>query len=360
MKVLALGATGAIGGRMLESLRARGCDLHVTSRSPRASAEGVTYVLGDAKDDAFLAQLLREDWDVIADFMVYRTPEFRDRLDRLLGACGQYVFISSARVFAEASGPIVESSPRLLDVCDDAAYLATDEYALTKARQEDLLRTSGPTNWTIVRPYITFGEGRLQLGTFEKEDWLYRALQGRSIVFCAPMMDRRTTLTEGEDVARMIAALIGAPAARGEDFNLTGGRSVAWSEVLALYLNVLEERTGRRPRVVLQDLEAFCAGVRNVDQVRRDRMYNRSFDPSKIAALFDMRSLHDPLLALADRLRAQIAAGDGFKNLDWRNEALRDRCAGERASLGEIRGWKPKLRYIAHRNLPQSLLNRVM
>ena len=53
---------------------------------------------------------------------------------------------------------------------------------LTKALQENLLRASGYKNWTIVRPYITFSDIRLQLGVYEKEQWLYRALQGRAIV----------------------------------------------------------------------------------------------------------------------------------------------------------------------------------
>lgn len=158
--------------------------------------------------------------------MVYDTEGFRRRVAPLLGACGQYIFTSSARVFADAAIPLVETSPRLLDVSKDAAFVASDEYAITKARQEDMLRASGQSGWTIVRPYITFGEGRLQLGTLEKESWLYRALQGRSIVFCDEMMGKWTTLTEGADVARMIAALTGNPRAYGEDFNLTGGQAV--------------------------------------------------------------------------------------------------------------------------------------
>lgn len=53
--------------------------------------------------------------------------------------------------------------------------LSIDEYAITKAHQENLLINSKNKNWTIIRPYITYSEQRLQLGTFEKEDWLYRA-----------------------------------------------------------------------------------------------------------------------------------------------------------------------------------------
>lgn len=77
--------------------------------------------------------------------------------------------MSSARVYARsADRQITESSSRLLDICDDEEYLRTDDYALTKARQENMLFCAKTQNWTIIRPYITFSEIRLQLGVFEK------------------------------------------------------------------------------------------------------------------------------------------------------------------------------------------------
>ena len=85
--------------------------------------------------------------------------------------------------YANENGRITEKSKRLLDVCTDEEYLKTDEYALTKVRQENILLSSGKKNWTIIRPYITYNVERLQLGVYEKENWLYRALHGRSIVF---------------------------------------------------------------------------------------------------------------------------------------------------------------------------------
>lgn len=351
MKILALGATGAIGGQLIATLNTHNHEFHVTTRQARPSTGDVSYVTGDAQDGAFLRELLREDWDVILDFMVYDTPTFHRRVDALLGACGQYIFTSSARVFADAAGPITERSPRLLDASRDTTFLVSDEYALAKARQEDLLRSSGQNNWTIIRPYITFGEGRLQLGTLEKEGWLYRALKGRSIVFCDALIGKLTTMTEAADVARMIARLVGNPAALGEDFNLAGSRVITWGEVLDIYLDELEMYLGRRPQVVLQDLETFCRSVGSVHQIMYDRMYDRHFDPTKIGSLFDLNSLTECRAALRERLRAQLTSGR-FLALDTRAEALRDRALGEYTSLGEIPSVKQKLRYLHYRYSP--------
>jgi hypothetical protein len=111
--------------------------------------------------------------------MIYTTQSFKERVNFLLDATSQYVFFSSSRVYADSEIPITEDSSRLLDVSQDKKFLSTDEYSLAKARQENILRKSKRKNWTIIRPYITYSENRLQLGILEKEEWLYRALQGR-------------------------------------------------------------------------------------------------------------------------------------------------------------------------------------
>ncbi|MEP2471885.1 MAG: NAD-dependent epimerase/dehydratase family protein, partial [Paracoccaceae bacterium] len=299
MKILALGSTGAIGSQLVSILaKDPSHEIYITSRSPRQDQGVVRYFQGNALNQTFLNNILQQHWDVIVDFMVYDTPTFESRIAALLSATEQYIFISSARVFANSDKPITEKSSQLLDVSDDEDFLASDEYALTKARQEELLTSSSRNNWTIVRPYITFGKGRLQLGTLEKESWLYRAIQGRSIVFCQDLMDKRTTLTDGAIVADMIANLIGQPKAIGEDFNLTGPDTTHWGAVVDLYCNGLEHYLGQRPKLVLQDLKTFCDGAPSIAQVKYDRIFHREFDPSKIGQFVELHGLEPALGSL--------------------------------------------------------------
>ena len=358
MRILALGATGAIGNHLVETLGAAGHSVSVTSRSVRVGKDNVTYLQGNARDDDFLAEVLRDDWDAIVDFMIYDTAAFAQRLDLLLGATRQYVYLSSGRVFAQSEGPLTERSPRLLETSTDQAFLASDEYALAKARQEDLLRASGSTNWTIVRPYITFGPGRFQLGPLEKEAWLYRALKGRSIVFCREMLDKHTTLTDGRDVADMIGALVGNPAAYGEDFNLATGSPMTWSDILSLYGGAIKSNTGRSPAVVLQETDAFCAAARSIPQVIYDRLYNRVFDPVKIGSIVDLQAMNDNRSALEAEFLTQLETGS-FSSLDGRGEALRDKAAGEWTSPAEFDQGRQKLRYLAFRTLPPGLIGKI-
>ena len=72
--------------------------------------------------------------------MSYTTEELKDRIELMLSATEQYIFLSSSRVYAGTDSLLTEDSPRLLDVTNDKEYLKTDEYALAKAREENIIQ----------------------------------------------------------------------------------------------------------------------------------------------------------------------------------------------------------------------------
>ena len=347
--ILVLGGTGAMGKHLVQLLAEKGDKVCVTTRARRESSANIEYVQGNARDDSFLEPLLeRQQWDAILDFMVYTTPVFQQRVSKFLGATAQYVFLSSARVYADSTSPIQEDSPRLLDVSDDSEFLATDEYSLAKARQEDILKQSGRRNWTIIRPYITYSEQRLQLGVFEKEGWLYRALQGRTIVFSEDIVNKLTTLTYGLDVAGAMGTLIGQPQALGEAYHITQDGSVSWRHVLGLYLNVLEKHLGRQPNVSLLDMDKFSHCKRAEYQIKYDRMFDRTFDSTKIAKFFEANGFQS-LDHRLTRCLEEFLEKPEFLAVDWRSEAIKDRYCGEVARLREFSHWKQIVMYFLYR-----------
>ena len=340
-----------MGTHLVELLAARGDTVTVTSRSRRINKGSVKFVMGNAKDQILIQSLLTEQWDAIVDFMVYSTAEFADRKDKLLGATRHYLYLSSARVYADFGSPITENTIRLLDISTDDKFLSTDEYALTKARQENILFKSVCNNWTIIRPYITYSADRLQLGVLEKEDWLYRALHGRTIAFSADIQERTTTLTHGADVAAGMAALIGNPKAYGEAFHITASRSVLWSQVQETYLDVLENHMGVRPKVNLQELPAFTRWYMGKYQIIYDRLYNRQFNNEKINQFIDTTVFIDPLTGLKQSLEQFLQnTPPKFKAINWRAEAIKDQLIKECTPLTEITGIKSKLKYILFRH----------
>lgn len=174
MNILVLGGTGAMGTHLISFLSEnKDVSVTVTSRKERTSYGNINYIVGNARDREFMNSLLKNThYDVIVDFMNYNYEEFLDYHHDLLEATDHYIFLSSSRVYANYEGRITEDCPRLLETTEDAAFLSTNRYALRKAREEDMLRSSGMTNYTIIRPYITYSNRRLQLGIYEKEEWL--------------------------------------------------------------------------------------------------------------------------------------------------------------------------------------------
>lgn len=334
-----------MGVHLKSILAERGDEVFITSRRPQKNSPQIHYFRGDAHDLFFLRPLLDKRWDAIVDFMVYSTKEFSLRVGLLLDSTDQYVFMSSARVYSNIESPITESSPRLLDSCKDEAFLSTDEYSLKKAREEDLLSKSGRMNYTIIRPYITYSENRLQLGDLEYQYWLPRALDGRSIVFSEDIKDHLTTLTYGHNVAEGIAALIGNKQAMGEVFNITSGCSLAWSNVLKIYLDAIEDYTGNRPNVkwIKQSLKLDRAKLKY--QIIYDRLFDRVFDNSKLLSIAPTLSFIRPKEGLRSCIKAFVNSGEPL-TFSGAREGILDRLSGERMRICRLQGTKERIKYI--------------
>ena len=342
-RILLLGGTGTIGEALYPELLRRGFAIYITSRSAHASNErGVMYLKGNAKDEAFLDELLSERFDAIVDFMIYTTESFAARCEKLLSHTDHYVFLSSYRVYGDNGGkPITEQSPRLLDSVNDPAYLKTDEYGLTKARQEDLLRTSAHKNYTIIRPAITYGGERFQLGTMEANEFLVRALQKKPVIFPKEMLTKQATMTWAGDVGKMIARLVLNEAAYGETYTAATAEHHTWGEVLDLYQRILGMR------VKLVSLDAYRGVVGRPWQIKYDRMLDRVIDNAKILRAADMRQ--SELMPLYDGLRIELSKfsrAPVYRTVDADMQKRFDSVAGAGLSQG-MKAIKERLYRIA-------------
>lgn len=323
--------------------------VYVTSRRAHDSTDNVKYIQGNARDMEFLMRTLSERrYDVVVDFMVHSASTFKEVAEFILDSTDQYIFISSARVYAQSEVPITEQTPRLLDSSTDAEYLKTNEYALAKAREEDILRNSGRANYTIVRPTITYNTNRLQLGVLEKESWLYRALHGRTIVFSHDIGSKLTTMTLGDDVAKGIAAIVGKESARGEAFHITYHKSLTWYDVFAIYKRVLDKYLGKDTPIIYTDLSTNLRLRGRKYQIIYCRYFNRTFDNSKIGEYCNIEEFVSPEEGLTQAL-TKFLEKPKFGKIAWSIEALNDRVAGEFTPLSEIPRLKDKIRYLIYR-----------
>lgn len=340
---LILGGTGAMGGYLVDILSHKtDWAVYVTSRSDKSSSGNIEYIKGNARDKVFLSSLLsKQMFNVIVDFMNWGYDEFKECHKELLSATDHYVFLSSSRVYDFSDTPIIENSPRLLDNTTDTAFLQTQRYALRKARQENMLEESGQTNYTIIRPYITYSDRRLQLGIYEKEQWLYRVLNGKPIVIREEILSKKTTLTYGNDVSLALSRVMEHPPLAGP-VHIMSEETMTWGNILKLYDEVIKEELGIDIQVFLSrnmtELEELFEGGYNT---KYDRLFDRSFDNAfaeSTCGHIEYLSMKSGLKkCLKKFLRDWKIQGNGlFKAIMWDYEALMDKILGIEMLMPEM------------------------
>ena len=283
-KILLLGGTGAMGVYLAPELIKMGYNVFITSRSAMKSDNNkLIYIQGNAHEDTFLKRTLSDNFDVIVDFMTYSTDEFLHRYDLLLKNTKHYVFLSSTRVFANSNQPVTEKSPRILEVSDDSEYLATDDYNLAKARQENILRESQYKNWTIVRPGLIYSKMRLPLGTLEADTIIFRAHCKCPVILPEVMFQKHNSMTWGGDVAKMFGGLVLNPKSFCEDFNVVSHKRSTWEEISQYYKKLI----GLTVIPVKIDTYINITGCNY--QILKARMNDRVFDNSKILKATGMK-----------------------------------------------------------------------
>ncbi len=303
-KVLVLGGTGAMGVYLVPELLKRGYYVDVVSLDKiESDNERLRYFVGNGEDKEYIASVLKNGYDGIVDFMIYKLPRFKEWYDMLLGATEHYIYLSSYRVYANEEHPIKETSPRLLDVSDDKSLIESDDYGIYKAQGEDVLRNSAYKNWTTIRPAITYSKRRFQLVTLEMNDNVGRALLGKKVLLPKGARNIEGTMTWAGDVAKMIAAILFNEKALCEVYTVSTAEHHTWGEIAEYYKDLCGMET-----VFIDDedyIELVGGRIENRRQLIYDREFDRVIDNSKILELSGLKQ--EDLMPLYEGLKLEIA-----------------------------------------------------
>ena len=302
-KVLVIGGTGAMGVYLVPELVKRGYAVDVLSLDEvKSDHPNLRYFVGDAKDRETVAGYLRQGYDGVVDFMIYRKDRFAEWYPMLLESTDHYIYLSSYRVYANEEHPITETSPRLLDVSEDAALLASEDYSIYKAQGEEMLKASDFQNWTIIRPAITYSSRRFQLVTLEMPNTVGRAMVGKRVVLPKTARDVQATMTWAGDVAQMIATILFNKQAIGQTYTVSTAEHHTWGEVAEYYRELIGME------VIWADEEDYLAIVGGTEgawrQLHYDRLFDRMVDNSKILEL--MGKTQSDLMPLYEGLKKEI------------------------------------------------------
>jgi nucleoside-diphosphate-sugar epimerase len=217
MRVLVMGGTEFISLHLLRALQARGHEVSVFNRGrhPDRLPAGVAQIAGDRKDHAGLRERLAgRRFDAVYDVTYAPTvgEDVAALVDALVGA-PHVIFVSTGRVYDHALPiPYSEETPR-------GPYWG--DYARHKIGGEDALlerhRRSGlPV--TIVRPTHVMGP----LNTRNNETFFMdRIHRGRPVLVPGHGGWLRQ-FGHVEDLAEVMAALLGDPRAYGQAYNVMG------------------------------------------------------------------------------------------------------------------------------------------
>ena len=199
---------------------------------------------------------------------------------------------------------------------------------------------------------MTYNTERLQLGVLEKEEWLYRAVHGRSIVFTNDIADKITSLTYGLDTAERIVKLAEAgDVADGQVYHIATEEKITWNEIFLLYVETLTEILGRSQKYKMLPDSARYAKYNRYWQIKYDRLYNRVFDTSKIQNVTGIMEFTPIKEGLKKSLTEFLNRDQKFRiqDINWLSQGFFDKVCHEKTPLAEIPGGKNKIKYLMAR-----------
>lgn len=274
MRVLVAGGTEFISLHLVQALLRDGHEVTVLNRGrqPGRLPAGVRAVVADRKDHPGLRRALAgERFDALVD--VTYAPTVGEDVAALLdapAAVGHVLFVSTGRVYDHARPiPFDEDTPRNLYWGDYARNKIAGEDVLLQRHRERGLPV------TIVRPTHVYGP----LNTRNNETFFFdRLVRGRPVLVPGDGGWLRQ-FGHVADLADAMAAMLGAPAAFGRGYNVTGEEAITQVGFVELIADVVKRpltlvhappAAGGAPVPFGQNLVYDCHAVYTTARVRAE------------------------------------------------------------------------------------------
>ena len=165
MKLLILGGSGFVSGRLAQIAIAQGHEVWCVTRGNRPIPEGVHALTCDAHDPAALCAALASaqlQWDAALDCICCDAPSASVDLSVLPAFTNRLLVISTDSVYHPAYKRVPQD--------ETGVYLHDGGYGSSKRQMEEVFldaaaHSESPFAWTIFRPGHIFGAGS-QVGCF--------------------------------------------------------------------------------------------------------------------------------------------------------------------------------------------------
>jgi nucleoside-diphosphate-sugar epimerase len=280
MNILFIGGTGNISTECAALLHKRGHKILVLSRGKNPVPPEYSSIVTDRKDlTAMRAALKGIPIDVVLNFIGYDIPELQVDYEVFKDSIKQYVFISSATVYAKPpkSLPITEDSP-----LGNAWW----DYAQRKLACEQWLRQRWSESRfpiTIVRPSHTYSKHWIP-SLISSSTYSFAArLEKHKPVFVPDNGENPWTLTAASDFAEGFAGLVGNPKALSEAFHITSDEVLTWNQI---YLEIANAAGVESPQIFKIPTDFICqVAPELIGPFKGDKVHPGVFDNSKVKGL---------------------------------------------------------------------------
>lgn len=282
-KVLLIAGGGTLGRYTASELLKQGCAVDTICLEDYTSDnESLRYYKACA-DISYLTDFLSDKhYDGIVNFIHYTDVEEYKPIHKLLCEKSDHlVFLSSYRVYADLQHPVTETAPQLYDTSSDKEFLQNEDYAVPKSKAERFIKEeSGTTNWTIVRPVISFSDRRFDIVTLYGRDVIEKTKKGETLLLPLASKNLFAGLDWAGNSGKLIANLVLNDNAYGEAYTVSSAQNLTWKEVADIYTELI----GAKFEWV--DVETYSRYRYNTDEppyiLKYDRLFDRKIDNSKI------------------------------------------------------------------------------
>lgn len=227
MRVLFIGGTGNVSAACSRLALTRGIALTLLTRGRRRiDLPGARVIAANIHDQsATAAALQNETFDAVVNFVAFDVGDVERDLRLFAGRCGQYLFISSASCYRKPClRPVTEDVP-----LDNPYWDYSQRKIACEARVHQAIAQGVPA--TIVRPSLTYDTViPLPLASWEQWTLVDRMRRGRPVVVHGDGQSP-WTITHADDFAVGLVGLLGAPAALGQAFHITGDEVLTWDQI---------------------------------------------------------------------------------------------------------------------------------
>lgn len=278
MRLLILGGTGILSTDFVKKSLDEGDEVWIINRGKRK-------LFLDNRAKLIIADLRRESvqqinekinnlhFDVVVDFLSYNPKQLDTSLRILDGLFDQFIFISSATAYVHEDFEIIS---------EDSTGIGNEEwaYSINKSKCENFLRNQD-INYTIVRPYVTYGVSRLpfQLIPNRFHYTLIERIKNDKPVVLLNNGEAICTLTNTIDFANVLYKLLLNNKAYHQAYHITSSFSHTWRYVYEVYCELLEHD----PNIVSVSLENIKECLPEAyPLLRADKGKNWRFDNSKV------------------------------------------------------------------------------